>query len=132
MSEFTLSLSRFAAKVGTRADQVVRKLALDMFKSIVLRTPVSTGRLRGAWSVSIGLAGMPNNELELNDKTGTATISRGAAQILGVQAGQKIVFSNVMPYARAIEFGHSKQSPAGMVRITLRETERFLREATRG
>jgi hypothetical protein len=50
-----------------------------------------------------------------------ATISRVDATTLGVKAGDVITLVNNLDYARQLEFGHSKQAPQGMVRLSVLE-----------
>ena len=98
---------------------VVRKIALDMFRRVIIKSPVDTGRFKSNWQVAIG--SIPFGTLELNDKTGAATIAQVTAATLGLKAGDVIYLVNNLAYARALEYGHSKQAPAGMVRVTIAE-----------
>jgi hypothetical protein len=118
-STFELDIARFVAKAQGNIDLVVRKVALDLFKRVILKSPVDTGRFRGNWQVAIG--SVPAGTLELNDKTGTATIAKVTATTLRMEAGQVITLVNNLAYARALEYGHSKQAPNGMVRLTVTE-----------
>jgi hypothetical protein len=116
---FTLDIERFIAKAGDKIDSVIRKIALDVFKRVITKSPVDTGRFRGNWQVAIG--SIPDGTLEINDKEGTATISHVEAETLKLRAGEIITLVNNLPYARPLEYGHSKQAPAGMVRTTVEE-----------
>lgn len=118
-SSFTLDIDRFVKKAKGNLDLVVRKVALDLFKRVIMKSPVDTGRFKGNWQVAIGA--MPGGTLEVNDKDGTATISRVTAATLNLKAGDVINLVNNLPYARALEYGHSKQAPAGMVRLSVME-----------
>jgi hypothetical protein len=119
ISSFELDISRFVAKAKGNIDLVIRKIALDIFTRVILKSPVDTGRFRGNWQVAI--ESIPSGTLALDDKTGTATIAKATATTLGLRAGQMITLVNNLAYARALEYGHSKQAPAGMVRLTLQE-----------
>jgi hypothetical protein len=95
------------------------QLSLPAFATLVLRTPADANRLASRWQVS--LAPMPNNELMLNATTGTATISPGAARILGLRIGDLIEFEGIEPYAAMIE-------SAGASKVMLRVPDkRFIR-----
>lgn len=131
---FALSLAAFAEKAPEQARQVVRKVALETLTRVVLRTPVGNpslwkgkppkgyvgGRLRANWTVGIGA---PNRATGAPpDKTGQAAIQRGASAIGAADGTRDIYLMNSMPYVREIEYeGHSRQAPAGMVRITVAE-----------
>jgi allantoicase len=97
----------------------VRKIMLEMFRKIILKSPVDTGRFRGNWQVAIGDA--PEGTLELDDKTGIATIAKADANLAGVDIGDTIFFANNLPYAMRLEEGYSGQAPAGMVSLTVQE-----------
>lgn len=116
---FVLDIQRFVDKAQGNLDLVVRKVALDLFKRVIMKSPVLTGRFRGNWQVSIG--SIPAGTLALNDKTGTATIAKVTAATMGLRAGQVITLVNNLAYANALEYGHSKQAPSGMVRLTVTE-----------
>lgn len=100
-------------------DLVIRKVALELFQRVILRSPVDSGRFRGNWQVAIG--NIPAGTLELEDKTGTATVNKIQAATLGLKAGQIIYLANNLPYAQRLEDGHSGQAPAGMVALTAQE-----------
>ena len=131
--QFALDISRFAERAKDKMNLVVRKVAIDLFSRVILRTPVGNpslwknkppkgyvgGRLRANWQCAIG--NVPSGTLQLNDKTGQATINRMQAVALGLKAGETITLVNNLPYARPVEFGWSKQAPAGMVGITVQE-----------
>jgi hypothetical protein len=46
--------------------------------------------------------------------------------------GEIIYLTNSLPYARRLEYGWSKQAPAGMVRITVANFERHLQNQIKG
>lgn len=142
---FALDIAAFAEKAQGNADAVIRKVAIDMLARVVLRTPVGNpslwkhkappgyvgGRLRGNWNVSIGTR--PGIVMQdAIDPSGRTTIEKGTAVLVGYRSGPSIHISNSLPYARPVEYGHSSiQSPAGMVRLTVQEFQRFVNEAAR-
>lgn len=119
LGSFQLDIQRFVDKAHGNLDLVVRKVALDLFKRVIMKSPVLTGRFKGNWQVAIG--SIPAGTLEINDKAGTATIARATAATLNLRAGEVIYLVNNLDYARALEYGHSKQAPAGMVRLSVAE-----------
>lgn len=123
---FELDIARFVAKAKGNVDLVVRKISLDIFKRVIIKSPVDTGRFRGNWQVQIG--SIPAGTLELEDKSGTATVAKVTAETLGLKAGEIIYLVNNLPYARRLEYGYSKQAPSGMVRITLQEFPQIVRK----
>ena len=119
MAGFANQMKAWERKTERKMDLAVRKIALEMFRKIILKSPVDTGRFRGNWQLAIG--SVPEGTLELDDKTGTATIAKGAATVMGINAGDTIYFANNLPYARRLEEGYSQQAPAGMVALTIQE-----------
>lgn len=127
ISNFALDVQRFVDKAKGDIDLVVRKVALDMFRRVIMKSPVDTGRFKGNWLVAIG--SIPDGTIEINDKSGAATISRVTAAALELRAGQIIYLINNLEYATALEYGHSKQAPAGMVRTTVQEFSAVVNKA---
>ena len=119
MGSFADQMKAWERKAERKMDLAVRKIALEMFRRIILKSPVLSGRFRGNWQLAIG--SVPNGTLELDDKTGTATIAKGAATVMGINAGDTIYFANNLPYARRLEEGYSQQAPNGMVALTIQE-----------
>ncbi len=121
---FAEEIAGFAAKTERKMDLAVQKIALELFSRVILKTPVDKGRARANWQVAIGTA--PDGTLELEDKSGTATVSAATATAAGVRAGDVIFLVNNLPYIQKLEDGYSGQAPAGMVGLTVQE---FLRIA---
>lgn len=119
LGSFELDIARFVAKAKGNMDLVVRKVALDLFSRVIQKSPVDTGRFKGNWQVAIG--SIPAGTLKLDDKSGTAAMSAVDAAVLRLKAGDTIYLVNNLAYARALEYGHSKQAPAGMVRLSVME-----------
>lgn len=131
MSNFTLALKAFAAKAGKNADLVVRKVVLDVGTRIVERSPVGDGtlwkrpppkgyiggRFRANWQYgNYSGQGIPMNELPDIDPSGAASINRIESTLPAEGcAGMRHILINNLPYAQALEDGHSTQAPAGMV-----------------
>ena len=127
-TSFRLDLERFAEKAGDRATDVVRKVAIELLSSVVLKSPVDTGRFCGNWNVAYG--GIDYSTDGTEDKNGSATIYRGASRILSNNLpGVTIYITNSLPYAHRLEDGYSKQAPNGMVRLSVVEFNQFVQRA---
>jgi hypothetical protein len=129
MAEFSLAIDKWVAKAKGNADLVVRKVALDMFTRVILRSPVLTGRFRGNWQVTIGQPA--TGTVDTEDKSGAATVSKAASGVMQAKAGDVVWLTNNLPYALTLEYGHSKQAPSGMVRITVQEFQSVVDKATK-
>lgn len=122
--EFRLGLDRwFKYEVEDRIVLAVQKIGMEALRRVVLKSPVDTGRFRGNWLVAIGIPA--TGTADRVDKGGKATIAAGKAVIEGLTSAQAIYICNNLPYAVALENGHSQQAPGGMVAVTLAELEAF-------
>ncbi|MBX8621644.1 hypothetical protein K4754_06345 [Pseudomonas glycinae] len=87
------------------------------------------GRFRGNWQFSIGAPA--EGELDQVDPAGGVTLAKLRLQVEQLTIGQTAYIVNNLPYAVPLEYGHSKQAPGGMVRITLARFQQIVDEAIR-
>ena len=143
MMSFALDIQKFAKKAGDNADKVVRKVVLDIGRSLVEKTPVGNpdlwqnpdnkpdgyvgGHARANWSHSIGVQVI--QEFDVVDATGGASIDRIISSVPIKAAGKVHYIQNSVPYIQALEDGHSTQAPAGMVAITQTEFQDYIQKA---
>lgn len=120
MGTFALDLSRLVEKAKGQTDLVVRKVMLETFRSVVMRSPVDTGRFRANWVLGYGA---PNKTTgEETDKSGGAALGKIAEGVQSARIGDSSLFlTNSLPYSFELENGSSRQAPAGMIRLTLTE-----------
>lgn len=87
------------------------------------------GRFKNNWYV--GFDSQPTESNDTPDASGQGSNSRGLAVLEVFRVGQvnSIYFTNNMPYAAALENGHSGQAPGGMVGITALDAAQMFREA---
>jgi hypothetical protein len=126
-ADFALQIEAWCERAKKRMDATARLVTLEMFTKIIQRSPVRSGRFRANWQV--GIDAIPTGLIRVNDVTGELAISKATAAIMKLKAGQKIHLVNNLPYARRLEYGYSRQAPAGMVRITVREFQGLLKKA---
>lgn len=120
-SSFTLDLQRFGEKTKKQMSQLVRKVGLDLLTSVIVHSPVDTGRFRA------------NNQIDLNNMSGASilefdpkgdgsvTIGRESGKLDQYNLGDTIFIYNNVAYAIPLEYGHSKQAPSGVYRISVEE-----------
>ena len=130
MSEqFKREFGRLLQRAGDKMDAVVRKAAIDVGTSLVMKSPVDTGRFRGNWQFGIGKV---NQDVSSEvDKSGAASVGRIVAGVGQWGNYQTMFMTNSLPYAIRLEYGWSQQSPQGMVRITVVEFKAAVRKALR-
>lgn len=79
------------------------------------------GRFRGNWQVTFDRPAV--GAIDRVDKAGTATLDAGREVLAHYDSGEygSIWFTNNVPYAQRLEYGWSKQAPAGIVRVVAAE-----------
>lgn len=124
---FALDLSRLVAKAKGQTELVVRKVMLEAFRGVVMKTAVDTGRARANWTVGHG---SPNTTTsDATDKGGGSTLGKIASEVqtAKIADSMSIYLTNALVYVPILEYGRgngspgSLQSPQGMVRVTLAE-----------
>jgi hypothetical protein len=123
LQKFNADLDKFAKKVELDIQTTVKKVGIDLFTMIVKRTPVDTGRCRASWQIN---AGDINNEVAPK-REGKDPIPMGVmtpssevkAATLKYPKLESIYITNSLDYAQELEHGSSKQSPSGMVAVSI-------------
>lgn len=124
LRQFNAVLRRSASRVPEEKLVLFqKKLAFDLLRGIVLKTPVDTGRARGNWQVTIG---KPAKGVVGEDSSGGSTITQGVRNLGGLGPFQVVWIVNNLPYIQPLENGHSGQAPKGMVALTLAEVQQGL------
>lgn len=134
-SSFSAGIRAYVDGVKVDLDKQVRGITLALFKSIIVGTPVDTGRARGNWQTSIGAP--VTGTVERLDPSGRAAIGDAQANAGGL--GQITWLSNNLPYIERLEYGgypegpntiggFSRQAPAGMVRVNMARIDKIIRE----
>lgn len=111
--------------VSYNADRVTRKCALTIDASVVLATPVDTGRARANWQVSANQPITTPREPFAPGKGGStgganvrAALEQGKAaiaQYVGGLPNSAIYIANNLNYIGKLNSGSSAQAPAGFV-----------------
>jgi hypothetical protein len=124
---FDADLDAFAKQVGVDLGRVIRRVAVDLHDRIVTRTPVDSGRARASWTMSIDTPQGPGDvgavKLNAAAAAAQAQATQGVLATLAADPYRQVwIFSNVV-YIIALEHGHSKKAPNGMVAISTAEVE---------
>lgn len=86
------------------------------------------GRFRGNWMFSINTP--DNSTTEEVDPSGDRSRARIQNGVIEFKAGDTAYITNSLPYAIALEWGHSTQvPPSGMVRMTISRFQQIVLEA---
>ncbi len=136
MGKFAAGVDKWGEKALREFEELRKAVIFELFVSVILDTPVDSGRLRGNWQVSVeSFSGGeltftktdPGQEskssAEIKSPRGPVTLDRVKAvesvSLRGRVDSDKTVFlTNNLPYAYRIEYdgwSHTK-APKGMVR----------------
>lgn len=145
---FALDLARFAEKAQEKADEAVAGIVYGIAASVDNLSPVGDatywknppppgyvgGRFRANWMLGVDV--MPTGTTTLVDTSakglnGGTTTARIAAAIPDDAAGHIYYLANNLPYAQALEHGHSRQAPgpSGIVGRTQIRFQQIVRDA---
>lgn len=117
-------MRKVAQDVEPAVDDTLRKVALVANQTLVVATPVDTGRARANWQVSINAE--VDAELDSTDAHGAITRNEGV--IKGYRGGEILIQNNV-PYIGALNNGSSAQAPAGFVEKAIQAAARAVSRA---
>ena len=103
-------------------NRTVRALGLEAFGRVMKKTPVLTGRARGNWNPSTAFPDYSTNETA-TEAEAAEKLARAAAVLNEADfwTGEAFWIANGLDYIERLEDGHSKQAPAGMVKVTVEE-----------
>jgi hypothetical protein len=122
IKRFSVRINKLASNVEQNTTLLVRKVALSIDSTVVMVTPVDTGRARSNWQVEIGKKANGTIEPHVPGLEGSTVgpntqiaLALGAAAIATYKGGETIHLTNNLPYIGALNRGHSAQAPAGFV-----------------
>ena len=127
LRQFNLELDRFIGKlVPQEALDIQQKVALDALRLVVKKSPVKTGRFRGNWHLSTTPSEATFGTLDpqpRGSEPSGAVEAQSLALIASAQPYGIIYLQNALPYAEAIERGHSGQTPLGVLAVSFAELQ---------
>lgn len=141
LDQFKLELDNFFSRtVPAQHTLLMKKIALDLLKKIVLRTPVGNpdlwknpdahppgyvgGRARANWQVALDVLPSDSETLATVDANGNLAITDGTNKLLNLNKPYGVVWIfNNLPYIVRLENGWSGQAPQGMLRLSIQEVE---------
>lgn len=119
---FSADIAAFADKAGQSLDWTVRSVTLELFTSVIEDTPVDTGRARGNWQTNVG--SYPDNEVDRSEQSAMGELYSNVGGY-----GKITYMVNNLPYIGKLEYGYSRQAPAGMVRKNFTRVEAIVANA---
>lgn len=126
---FASDLRRFANLTSQKMETVVKASLVRIGTSVVVKSPVDTGRFRSNWLAAYGAA---DTTVSMSvDPSGQASLNRLKMSVQGLTFREHFYFTNSLPYAKGLEYGDSMQAPSGMVRISVAAWENILADEIR-
>lgn len=126
---FAQQLQQFRDQTLDAMDEVFRRVMIEIGTTVIRLSPVDTGRFRGNWQFTVDAPASAS--LDNYDPDGHDTIAQLVAEAQHLSYGQTAYLVNNLIYSIPLEYGHSGQAPAGMVRITLAGFQQMVDQAVR-
>lgn len=129
--EFHGNIDKWIERVENGLDDVLQIFGEKVHGALVDAAPVDTGRFRANMQITANKP--PLFALNDYDRDGSDTKARGKRQLYAILHGggavKSLYFSNMLIYANALEYGHSKQAPAGVFGIVAIRLRSYMSEA---
>lgn len=129
--EFHGNIDKWIERVENGLDDVLQIFGEKVQGALVDAAPVDTGRFKANMQITANKP--PLYALNDYDRDGSDTKARGKRQLYALLHGggavKSLYFSNMLIYANALEYGHSKQAPAGVFGIVAIRLRSYMAEA---
>jgi len=122
--EFARRMKKVGERIERNADRLVRKCALAVDATVVLATPVDTGRARSNWQVELNGPNLstrepyvPGSKRSTEGENSRAALDQGKAVVAQYKGGvnASIHITNNLSYIGKLNEGFSAQAPSGFV-----------------
>lgn len=127
---FQKSISAWLDKVDKAVPEVVSGTVIRAANAVVDLSPVDTGRFKANWQITANSPAAQS--LNDYDATGGDTkryLARQAKAVAGSVGTKVIYITNRLDYAADLEYGSSKQAPAGILGVVAVRLGRYFEEA---
>ena len=119
MSAWSIPPDLFADVVEEDIDNMVKGFALTCYRNIITISPVDTGRFRASHILSHATPDytiMPEGSLGMSFPSDETLIADADSILKAIPKGglTSLYIQTNLPYAQALENGHSKQASAGI------------------
>jgi hypothetical protein len=141
---FEKQVNDFSIDVIDEADKAIKGTAIQLFRDIIIASPVDEGRFRSNWFVRKDAPSTKSNPNAI--KSEQEIIKRTSDKISSYESYNSITLTNNLPYSQVIEFGgyktgsasspdskvtaqgYSKQAPKGVVRVNVLRFRKIFEE----
>lgn len=127
--EFEEVIAKWRDETLEAADQILQIITFKIGQSVVMLSPVDTGRFRGNWQLSINTGS--DMSLMREDQSGAATLADMSRTVRTLSMGQIAYIQNHVLYGFDLEHGSSPQArdPDGMVLVTAAKFNQIVQAA---
>lgn len=120
LTEFSIRIRGVGKDLSKRADRLTAQVLLVCAATVVLRTPVDTGRARANWQANAGDPAPGVAPTPASPSAGpTEALARAQRVAAAYKGGKALYLTNNLPYIGALNRGHSKQAPANFVQAAV-------------
>lgn len=110
---FAKRMRQLGVEIEEGADRQVINTANAINTTVIIATPVDTGRARANWQAGVNTA--KKNKIDDTDQGGSETMDRNRSVIRSRRGGESVFLSNNLDYIGRLNAGSSAQAPAGFV-----------------
>lgn len=111
---FLGDIKKFLGDTEEETQNALQKTTVEVFRRIVLRSPVDKGTFRSNWHIGVDA---PNHNTDKRKTRWDVHMDKEVGEAEFIDADSEVYISNALPYAIALEEGHSRtQAPMGIVR----------------
>ena len=129
-ADFSNALTALADHTTGSIEKVIRKACIDLYRSIVEKTPVDTGRAKASWGLSTHHADDEASE-NMTPEEAVQVVSDNISDFTFKAQDDQVIIYNNLEYIEYLENGTSQQAPSGMVSLSLVEFTAFFNNALR-
>lgn len=119
MGKFSDDMERILRSYEARFDTLVQGVTIELYKTMVARNPLKTGRSRGNYIISPTGRMVDDYDPNRFDPSGTSNLPMALEAVKSIKAGGVVRIINNTPYIMELEFGYSRQAPSGMARVSV-------------
>ena len=127
LGDLSKKLKKLGDRLERNAKNAVKKAALAVDQTVVMATPVDTGRARSNWLVSLDVPrGDSIDAYSAGTSLGTGEMANATAaldhggRVIGTFTNGSIYISNNLAYTRRLNEGSSAQAPAGFIEMAVK------------
>ncbi len=129
---FSKALMALCDQADGSIEKVIRKACIDLYSSIVKRTPHDTRRAQVNWNIDTRPTEGVSEERECSAGELQAIIRENTTEFTFDIHDNAVYITNNLEYIEKLESGTSEQAPTGMVMVSLVEFETHFNNELQG